>query len=54
MLKKYNLDANGIVLVQKEEEAIYQGIYEDIQQGEHVLLAGGAAQNAARGAQVCS
>ncbi|KAI5819861.1 adenosine kinase-like protein [Pyronema omphalodes] len=51
MLKKYNLDPNGIVLVQKEDEPKYQGIYEDLQQVEHVLLAGGAAQNAARGAQ---
>ncbi|KLO20598.1 Ribokinase-like protein [Schizopora paradoxa] len=47
LLKKYNLKANDAILAGKEQE----GIYDDIKKNYEIkYLAGGAAQNAARGA----
>jgi adenosine kinase len=49
MLTKYGLKANDAILA----EAKHLGIYEDILQNRNAtLVAGGAAQNTARGAQV--
>jgi hypothetical protein len=49
MLAKYGLKANDAILA----EAKHLGIYEDLIQNRNAnLVAGGAAQNTARGAQV--
>jgi adenosine kinase len=49
MLTKYDLKPNDAILA----EAKHLGIYEDLLQNRDVtLVAGGAAQNTARGAQV--
>ena len=49
MLKKYGLKANDAILAEEK----HLGLYEDlIQNREAKLIAGGAAQNTARGAQV--
>jgi adenosine kinase len=48
MLAKYGLKANDAILA----EAKHLGIYEDLLQNRNAtLVAGGAAQNTARGAQ---
>lgn len=51
MLEKYGLKANDAILAEEK----HMGIYEDLLQNRDAkLIAGGAAQNTARGAQVCS
>lgn len=48
LLKKYNLKANDAILAEKE----HLGLYEDLLNNfDAKLIAGGAAQNTARGAQ---
>lgn len=50
LLNKYGLKANDAILADPEK---HMGLYEDlIQNYNAVLIAGGAAQNTARGAQV--
>ena len=50
MLKKYGLKANDAILAEEK----HMGLYEDLLQNRDAkLVAGGAAQNSARGAQVC-
>jgi adenosine kinase len=49
MLQKYGLKANDAILAEEK----HLGLYEDLIQNRHAkLIAGGAAQNTARGAQV--
>lgn len=49
LLEKYGLKANDAILA----EAKHMGLYDDlIQNHDAKLIAGGAAQNTARGAQV--
>ena len=49
MLEKYGLKANDAILAEEK----HMGLYEDlIQNHDAKLIAGGAAQNTARGAQV--
>lgn len=51
MLEKYGLKANDAILAEEK----HLGLYEDLLQNfKAVLIAGGAAQNTARGAQVWS
>ena len=51
MLEKYGLKANDAILAEEK----HMGIYEDLLQNRNAkLIAGGAAQNTARGAQVRS
>lgn len=51
MLEKYGLKANDAILAEEK----HMGIYEDLLQNRDAkLIAGGAAQNTARGAQVRS
>ena len=51
MLEKYGLKANDAILAEEK----HMGLYEDlIQNHDAKLIAGGAAQNTARGAQVGS
>ena len=51
MLEKYGLKANDAILAEEK----HMGIYEDLLQNHNAkLIAGGAAQNTARGAQVRS
>jgi hypothetical protein len=51
MLEKYGLKANDAILADPEK---HMGLYEDlIQNRDAKLIAGGAAQNTARGAAVC-
>lgn len=51
MLQKYGLKANDAILAEEK----HMGIYEDlINNRKAKLIAGGAAQNTARGAQVHS
>jgi hypothetical protein len=50
LLKKYDLKANDAILAEPK----HLGIYEDLLNNyDAKLIAGGAAQNTARGAQVC-
>jgi adenosine kinase len=50
MLAKYGLKANDAILAEEK----HLGIFEDLLQNRNAtLVAGGAAQNTARGAQVC-
>jgi adenosine kinase len=50
LLKKYDVKANDAILAEEK----HMGLYEDlIQNYDAKLIAGGAAQNTARGAQVC-
>ena len=49
MLEKYGLKPNDAILAEEK----HMGIYEDLLQNHNAkLIAGGAAQNTARGAQV--
>lgn len=49
MLEKYGLKANDAVLAEEK----HMGLFEDLIQNRNAkLIAGGAAQNTARGAQV--
>ena len=49
MLKKYGLKANDAILAEEK----HMGLYEDLLSNRGAkLIAGGAAQNTARGAQV--
>lgn len=49
MLEKYGLKANDAILAEPK----HSGLYEDLLQNRNAkLIAGGAAQNTARGAQV--
>ena len=49
MLEKYGLKANDAILAEEK----HMGLYEDLMQNHDAkLIAGGAAQNTARGAQV--
>jgi adenosine kinase len=49
LLKKYNLEANNAILAGQE----HAGLYDEIKEASDVkYVAGGAAQNAARGAAV--
>ena len=51
MLEKYGLKGNDAILA---DESKHMGLYEDlIQNRDAKLIAGGAAQNTARGAAVC-
>lgn len=51
MLHKYGLNANDAILAEDK----HMGLYEDlIENHDAKLIAGGAAQNTARGAQVPS
>lgn len=51
LLEKYGLKANDAILAEEK----HLGLYDDlIQNYNAVLIAGGAAQNTARGAQVLS
>lgn len=47
LLEKYGLKANDAILAEEK----HMGIYEDLQGRDAKLIAGGAAQNSARGAQ---
>ena len=50
MLKQYGLNANDAILAEEK----HMTLYEELMQNRNAqLLAGGAAQNTARGAQVC-
>lgn len=50
LLEKYGLNANDAILADPEK---HMGLYDDlIQNFDAKLIAGGAAQNTARGAQV--
>jgi adenosine kinase len=50
MLEKYGLKPNDAILAEEK----HMGLYEDLLQNHDAkLIAGGAAQNTARGAQVC-
>lgn len=50
LLEKYGLKANDAILAEEK----HMGLYEDLLQNYNAkLIAGGAAQNTARGAQVC-
>jgi hypothetical protein len=50
LLKKYDVKANDAILAEEK----HMGLYDDlIQNHDAKLIAGGAAQNTARGAQVC-
>jgi hypothetical protein len=49
MLKQYDIKANDAILAEDK----HMGLYEDLLQNRNAkLIAGGAAQNTARGAQV--
>lgn len=49
MLEKYGVKANDAILAEEK----HMGLYEDLIQNRNAkLIAGGAAQNTARGAQV--
>jgi adenosine kinase len=49
LLEKYGLKANDAILAEEK----HMGLYEDLMQNyDAKLIAGGAAQNTARGAQV--
>lgn len=49
MLEKYGLKPNDAILAEEK----HMGLYEDLLQNHNAkLIAGGAAQNTARGAQV--
>lgn len=50
MLEKYGVKANDAILAEEK----HMGLYEDLQNRNAKLIAGGAAQNTARGAQVSS
>ena len=50
MLSKYGLKPNDAILAEDK----HMGLYEDLLQNHNAkLIAGGAAQNTTRGAQVC-
>lgn len=50
LLKKYGLKDNDAILAEEK----HMGLYEELLQNHDAkLIAGGAAQNTARGAQVC-
>lgn len=49
LLEKYDLKANDAILAEDK----HMGIYEDLLARDAKLIPGGAAQNTARGAQVC-
>ena len=50
LLQKYELKADDAILAEDK----HMGLYEDLLQNYNAkLIAGGAAQNTARGAQVC-
>jgi len=48
LLQKYGLKANDAILAEEK----HMGLYEDLMARDARLIAGGAAQNTARGAQV--
>lgn len=48
-LEKYGLKDNDAILAEDK----HMGIYEELLQRDAKLIPGGAAQNTARGAQVC-
>lgn len=50
MLDKYGLKANDAILAEDE----HMGLYDELAQRDAKLIAGGAAQNTARGAAVGS
>jgi hypothetical protein len=50
LLEKYALKANDAILAEEK----HMGIYADLEAKDAKLIAGGAAQNTARGAQVRS
>lgn len=50
LLEKYGLKENDAILAEDK----HMGIYEDLLSRDAKLIPGGAAQNTARGAQVCS
>lgn len=49
LLQKYGLKANDAILVDEKHMELYEDL---IQNHNAILIAGGAAQNTARGAQV--
>jgi adenosine kinase len=49
LLEKYSLKANDAILAEEE----HMGLYDELLSRDAKLIAGGAAQNTARGAQVC-
>lgn len=49
LLEKYELKPNDAILAEDK----HMGIYEDLLARDAKLIPGGAAQNTARGAQVC-
>jgi adenosine kinase len=49
LLQKYGLKANDAILAEEK----HMGLYDELFAKDAKLLAGGAAQNSARGAQVC-
>lgn len=51
LLKQYGLNANDAILAEEKHMTLYEEL---IQNRDAKLLAGGAAQNTARGAQVCT
>lgn len=50
LLEKYGLKANDAILAEEK----HMGLYEELIKRDAKLIAGGAAQNTARGAQVCA
>lgn len=50
LLEKYGLKDNDAILAEDK----HMGIYEDLLARDAKLIPGGAAQNTARGAQVCT
>ena len=50
VLEKYDLKADDAILVEEKHESIYDYVRENF---EIAYVAGGAAQNTARAAQVC-
>ena len=50
LLQQYGLNANDAILAEEKHMTLYEEL---MQNREAKLLAGGAAQNTARGAQVC-
>lgn len=50
LLEKYGLKDNDAILAEEK----HMGLYEELMAKDAKLIPGGAAQNTARGAQVCS
>lgn len=49
LLEKYSLKDNDAILAEEK----HMGLYDELLSRDAKLIAGGAAQNTARGAQVC-